>query len=949
MTALVLAITLISHGAPAATPADPPLESAFAELIQPFLKNHCTPCHAGAKPKGNLDLARFNSLASVANSLTAWERVLERLEAEEMPPSDAPRQPNAKERDAVIHWIQAVRDREQHRNAGDPGTVLARRLNHAEFDNTIRDLTGIDIRPTREFPIDPANEAGFDNSGESLAMSPMLLEKYLAAARHVASHVVLLPDGLAFAPYPVVADTDRDKYCVRRIVDFYERYRVDYADYFVACWRFENRDRLGNPDATIQSLAKESRLSSKYLTAVHSTLTDPRPGTGPLGMLRERWRQLLETTKVTDDARHACEDLRDFVVKSRRELEPKVDKLKVRGISDGSQPLVLWRNRQLADRRMRYSGDAAPEEAACLGEFCRVFPDAFYVAARGAYFDPKLGAEQRLLTAGFHLMQGYFRDDAPLMELVLDDSGRAEIDGLWQQLYFATGVLERQYKDFIFFERAEPPRFIGESSFDFARSEDKDATSEAKMQQLRGAYLAKAKSNGASDTALDAIAIYFDEMSAEIRRVESARQAAEPAHIVALLEFAERAYRRPMRDDERRELVGLYRSLRDRDGLSHEDSIRDSFASVLMSPHFCYRIDSLSGGDAVHPLSDVALASRLSYFLWSSMPDDELLAHAASGDLHEPGVIVDQARRMLRDDRSLAFAQEFAGNWLDFRRFEEHNAVDRERFATFTNELRQAMFEEPIRFFADVVRRDQSILSFIDADYTFVNPVLARHYGLSIPDGGSNDWTRAEGVKGQGRGGLLPMAVFLTKNSPGLRTSPVKRGYWVVRRLLGEHIPAPPPEVPELPRDEAATGDLTLPQLLARHRDSPSCAKCHQRFDSIGLVFEGYGPIGERRDRDLAGRPVDTRATFPDGSDRAGLDGLRQYLTEQRQQEFVDNFCRKLLAYALGRTLLLSDRETLENMQAKLASEQYRFGSLIESIVTSRQFLNRRERDDSSE
>src|SRR5262249_37450089 len=241
-------------------------------------------------------------------------------------------------------------------------------------------------------------------------------------------------------------------------------------------------------------------------------------------------------------------------------------------------------------------------------------------------------------------------------------------------------------------------------------------------------------------------------------------------------------------------------------------------------------------------------------------------------------------------------ATEFAGNWLAFRRFEEHNSVDRERFAAFSNELRQAMYEEPIRFFVDLARRGGSALDLLHADHTFVNPVLARHYGMPVPvpDAGPDDWVRVNGAHQYGRGGLLPMSVFLTANAPGLRTSPVKRGYWVVRRILGEHIPAPPPEVPELPKDEAMLGDLPLRQLLARHHVHKSCAGCHQRFDSIGLVFEGYGPIGERRDHDLGSRPVVASATFPDGSEGTGLDGIRRYLAQQRQEEFLDNLCRKL-------------------------------------------------------
>jgi hypothetical protein len=186
------------------------------------------------------------------------------------------------------------------------------------------------------------------------------------------------------------------------------------------------------------------------------------------------------------------------------------------------------------------------------------------------------------------------------------------------------------------------------------------------------------------------------------------------------------------------------------------------------------------------------------------------------------------------------------------------------------------------------------------------------------------------------------MSVFLTKNAPGLRTSPVKRGYWVVRRLLGERIPPPPPDVPELPSDESKLGELTLREIMARHRDHKSCAGCHDRFDSIGLAFENFGPVGERRDRDLGGRPVDTRATFPGGSEGNGLADLRRYLLEHRRQEYLANLCRQLLSYALGRTLQLSDDPLIEQMQTKLERDGYRFGSLVDTILTSRQFLTKR-------
>jgi mono/diheme cytochrome c family protein len=923
-----------------------PLERRFEAFVQPFLKGQCLGCHGPKKQEGKLDLSGDASVAAIVKNHRVWDLVLERIEADEMPPEDAPNQPTRDDRRAVVEWIKAVRDREAARNAGDPGPVLAHRLSNAEFDYTIRDLTGVDIRPTREFPVDPANEAGFDTSGESLTMSPALLKKYLAAARKVSDHLVLKPGGFEFAPEPAVTETDRDKYCVRRIIAFYDRHRVDYADYFLAAWRYQHRGDLGKPDATLRDVAGEAGLSEKYLNTLWSVLAEPQPEVGPIGDLRALWRAMPEDARKPDDARRVSEKMRDLVVRSRKAFAPQVNKVRVRGISAGSQPIVLWNNRQLAEQHRRYPGGGPASDEAALARFCSLFPDAFVVSDRGPYFDPKAAGKGRPLTAGFHLMQGYFRDDAPLADLVLDDAGRRELDSLWEELNFVTGVPIRQYKDFIFFERAEPPRFMGGADFDFARSEDKDATSVAKIEQLGVAYLAKARKNGADEEAVRAIETYFADMSARIREVEEGRRNAEPTHLQTLLRFAERAYRRPLSTGERDDLLAFYRDLRDRDSLSHEDAIRDSVASLLMSPHFCFRADRAEPGEAARPLSDDALAGRLSYFLWSSMPDEELLAHASSGDLHERDVLIAQARRMLRDGKARGLATEFAGNWLDFRRFEEHNSVDRARFASFTNELRQAMYEEPIRFFVDLASRDGSVLDLLESGHTFVNPVLAKHYGMPVPKGEPDDWVRVDDARRFGRGGLLPMSVFLTANSPGLRTSPVKRGYWVVRRMLGEHIPAPPPAVPELPKDEAKSGDLTLPQLLARHRENKSCVSCHQRFDSIGLVFEGYGPIGERRERDLGGRPVDAKATFPGGSEGAGLDGLRRYLSEQRRDEFVDNLCRKLLAYALGRGLMLSDESTIKEMKARLSSDGHRFGGLIETIVTSPQFLNKRGRDD---
>ena len=218
-----------------------------------------------------------------------------------MPPEKAKKHPSAEQRAAVIEWITSMRRNEAQLHAGDPGIVLARRLSNAEYDYTIRDLTDVDIHPTKEFPVDPANEAGFDNTGESLTMSPSLVKKYLEAARHVSEYLVLKPDGLAFAPFPLIDETDRDKYCVRNIIQFYQRQPTDLAEYFLAAWHFQNRAAMGKPQAALADIAAADKVSPKYLATIHAMLIAGGEEIGPIAGLQAMWKQ-LPADPTQDDA-----------------------------------------------------------------------------------------------------------------------------------------------------------------------------------------------------------------------------------------------------------------------------------------------------------------------------------------------------------------------------------------------------------------------------------------------------------------------------------------------------------------------------------------------------------------------------------------------------------------------------------------------------------------------
>ncbi|MDB6131475.1 MAG: hypothetical protein JWM04_2582, partial [Verrucomicrobiales bacterium] len=954
----------------------------------PFLNTYCIACHGKEKTEAELDLTTYSSRSAVVKDGRRWTLVLERLKDEDMPPRKAKAHPSAEVRKQAVDWFQSVRDYETKRNAGDPGIVLARRLSNSEYNYTIRDLTGVDIKPTREFPIDPANTAGFDNSGESLTMSPSLLNKYLKAAHEVADHLFLKPKGFEFAPYPMIAETDRDKYCVQQIINFYHQQSTNYTDYFEAAWEYKNRSRLGKSKATLVDMAAQRKLSAKYLNTIWETLEGAKEQVGPLARLQTLWKELPAPDKSTNGvARQGCEKMKDYVIQLRRKVEPRFPNITAGKINSGSQPLLIWKNVQYATHRMSFDpaqlqvegepraplstepepgvanefgpggtrfitnrvGDAdlvvpAGHRAAyetAFTKFCRVFPDTFYMQERGRnYFDTSKD-RGRYLNAGFHSLMGYFRDDQPLYELILDSSQQKELDEMWLEMDFVASATSRMYIQFYSNGRRESRNAPEDESVQTAPSapEETDITSQSKIKRLENTFLTQAKDGDPRGTV--AIKEYFTFINDTVRRTEKARVDAEPSHLAALVEFAGRAYRRPLSKELKDDLLGYYKQCREKDGLDHESAMRESIVAILMSPDLCYRIDLLEKTTGIRPLSDYDLASRLSYFIWSSMPDQELLAHAAARDLHETKVMAAQARRMLKDGRSRALAVEFGGNWLDFRRFEEISTVDKDRFSSFTPALREAMFEEPIHLLMNTFQSNRSVLDLIYGKDTFVNPVLAKHYGMPMEGKKSNEWMHVEDATAYGRGGLLPMAAFLTKNAPGLRTSPVKRGNWVVKNVLGEKIPPPPPTVPELPKDESKL-ELPLREVLARHRADPSCSACHARFDALGLVFEGFGPTGERREKDLGGRLIDDSATFPDQSSGTGVAGLQNYIHNKRENDFVDNLCSKLLASALGRSLIFSDELLLQEMRKKLQANGYKFSTAIESIVTSKQFLYKR-------
>ncbi len=440
----------------------PSLDRQYTDTVRPFTVKYCISCHGEKGLAAQFDLRPYTTMAAVVKDHEHWALVLEKLTAGEMPPAASAAQPTPDERKAVIAWVDAMRKGEARRNAGDPGLVLARRLSNAEYNNTIRDLTGQDLKPAREFPVDPANQSGFDNSGESLAMSPSLLTKYLQAAREVANHMVLKPQGIAFAPHPMLVETDRDRWAVNQIIDFYKQQNTNYSDYFIAAWCYKHRATVGIPRATLASIAAAEHVSPKYLATIWKTLEETKEAIGPLATLQAMWRAVPAPAGPGAQVPEAEADaMRDYVVRLRKKIEFTYTPIRVKGLGETAQPFLMYRNRQYANNRMNFNraalrvegeqmtpaelaklqvnapagqfdaldnqskmeaekaaaakaadpdlqvpaGQRAVYEAA-FGRFAAVFPDFFYVSERGRYFPDMTRDTGRHLSAGFHNVMG---------------------------------------------------------------------------------------------------------------------------------------------------------------------------------------------------------------------------------------------------------------------------------------------------------------------------------------------------------------------------------------------------------------------------------------------------------------------------------------------------------------------------------------------------------------
>jgi mono/diheme cytochrome c family protein len=417
------------------------------------------------------------------------------------------------------------------------------------------------------------------------------------------------------------------------------------------------------------------------------------------------------------------------------------------------------------------------------------------------------------------------------------------------------------------------------------------------------------------------------------RRSPQDRQAGEGGCARAILtDLARRAYRRPVTAEDRDQLMALYEAGREEGG-SFDAGIEQALRLILASPKFLFRVETppaAAGG--VERVSDLELASRLSFFLWSSIPDDELLTLAERGRLAEPAVLQAQVERMLRDPKSRALVDSFAAQWLRLRNLRSHSPIARD-FPNFDNELREAFRIETERFFESIVREDRSVLDLLNADYTYVNERLARHYG--IPNVYGSHFRRVT-VTQEARRGLLGHGSILTVTSYPNRTSPVLRGKWVLENILGTPPPAPPPNVPDLEDNHPGQEARSLRARLEAHRRNPTCASCHRVMDPLGLALENFDGLGQWREKEPGGA-IDPTGQLADGTPIDGPVALRKGVLA-RPEMFARTLTEKLMTYGLGRGIELEDRPLVRAVAREAAARDYRWSAIVLGIVRSAPF-----------
>jgi hypothetical protein len=940
--------------------------SGGAEL-ETFFSNYCFACHDSDVQKAELNLESLMRGGNPSiDDAHQWETVLHMISTTEMPPKKKT-QPKQVERDAASASITGMLQSWAETMGDNPGRVTVRRLNRDEYNKTIRDLLGIDFQPAKGFPRDEVGY-GFDNIGDVLSLSPVLMEKYLDAAERIAESAIIaeIPE------WPPVFRSKLDDFeLLSWEEDLFEiPLRGEWAAKF-------HIDGGTEPINAILALPSELKIEGKRVELSTSVELEGasrevvvKAEERGAGKLIGHWAVGEFGGVFEADARAGGALVGKWEAIAKLPDGRNLKQMLILDENDDGE--LMGRVEQSDDKVMELlevtvDGNAlnVSYEVEIGGALRNVelrtkltegqLTGRWQIAGAGEAINGEWEARPKKKDAGDQNVRprgrsiGFYREGEARLTWEAGVAGTYTLKfSSNQQGAGPEDAMLGLYVDGRELERID----IG---WDKPEMISRELKFDAGTHTIALAYLNNYVNNSASDRRLRGDRNLFardleivgplgnprPELPESHRRVIPSQPSNENDDSVAqryIAEFASRAFRRPVREEEVDRIAKLYRLVR-ADGGTFNEGMRLAVQAILTSPHFLFRweLDSAhSVPDGIRNLNAYEIASRLSYFLWSSMPDDELFALAMDGSLREQNVIREQVRRMLADPRSDALVRNFAGQWLQVRNLETIKP-DAETFPDFDDSLRHSMAEETYLFFNAVLRENRSALELIDSDFTFLNERLAKHYGFNLEVEG--DRFQKIALPGDSnRGGVLGHAGILTLTSSPTRTSPVNRGKWVLEQILGTPPPPPPPDVPELEVSKEAVATTSLRDRMRLHRESPDCAGCHAKMDPIGFALENYDGIGRWRDFD--GRfPIDPAGTLADGTDVSGPQSLKKLL--RARPEFVNSLIEKMLTYALGRGMEFSDHREIERIRDKTLQKGFKLSEIVTEIACSAPFLKR--------
>ncbi len=772
----------------------------FHQDVLPVLEEYCIRCHGPKKSKARLRLDKLD--IDLVNGVDAetWHDVLDMLNLGDMPPEEE-RQPERQERQAVVKWVTKAIDRAIEVKRSTGGQVVLRRLSRYEYNNTLRDLLGLDLEFANDLPPESTSPEGFMNNGAALGMSPLQFEYYLKSARYALSKAIV----------------------------------------------------TGPPPQVFKHYTEENAKGKE----LHVTLSD----------------------RIGDEAKFLA---RVMEYPSEGEVRVRVRASAIVPEGEGFPRMRVT----LGTRTDKHFQDRAIGEADVTAS--PDTPQTFEFRGRIDEFPlPGERAKYEGLRVTVH---NIYNDDESLSSV--------------------EKVLKRKRQ----------------------KKENPDAP--APIEPL---------------IAIDSLEfegpIYENWPPATHTRILFPSDQEEDESVYArkvIGRFMERAYRRPVTNDDIDPVVSYFNEIRP-DTASSEDAMRDALAMVLISPDFLYLVELKEDASGRQSLTDFELATRLSYFLWSSMPDEALLQLASEGRLREPATLEKKVRAMLADSRSRAFVENFTDQWLGLSSI-DRVAVNPEYYPDFDIRLKSDMLQETQRFMAELLYEDLSCLNLIDSDFAMLNRRLAKHYGIPGPKG--TEFERVSLRSEYRRGGVLTHGSVLLGNSTGEDSHPIRRAVWLLDRLLDDPPPPPPPDVPALNSADAKFEGLSTKEQLELHRNKESCYDCHEGIDPWGIALENFDAVGQWRDRILSiGKegassesPVESSATLPNGHEIGGIEDLKSYLLENERKRFAEALTAKLLSYSLGRSLELGDNATVESLAEDFTKRDYRLSELVIAIARSEPF-----------